>query len=720
MATTINIKNTETLSCGSTAASGTMRWVNPYYVVTWSNFVTDGTVVSTITLPKILRNKSTIITKAVLHDSSNANSGKFTETTDYTTDNNKLLAKIQDCQARGLASFDIGMRWVRTSAYSQNFTSSSAATDARDSSKTLYGTYTIQSIDVTYIDYEYTIDGIGQFDVSPSTDKILGGKSDLTTTIRITPSLSIAAGALDFYVYPEDESSHGVSFTNSTALQANQEVTYTVTNPYPIVDAENPNYVYDAKVSVRLNGVEKTNINWASKLHIKSGCDPLIINSPFHTWYDSNGYYEHYQSYIENASASGVNINVTNENCSYDTFLTNSITPTMRVYFSNYDQTYTLTNGANSFPCPPNSANSQLDGGRRTMYQCTFTLTDGYGQTASYTDSIHILKYTVPNASGLDIQRYMWEDLSQQEIIDDEGMYGKLWGQISFTKFPQRGTPPNRTPTNPVSLTVVVTSTDDTTFASRIGALPYTAYSTDFSGLTPEPDTYYTYILDGIHLNPDHVTENEPFQSNHTYNFEITFSDGINTIIRYTEFSSASSYFLVEKEGVAVGGATSGTIGNERFDVHYPMNVSSIDQFYGQPYDTGWVSLNSYIISSNFTQWSDDDEHRLEIRRIGRIVYLKGVLRTQIDIPFNRGYGVFNNLPEIFHPAYPYDIPLAADYYCLWLRVGMNCSQNNNKTSYSTDDDAMCIRNRIDDGYTFLKGTDGHAICLSGCYIAKY
>ena len=699
---TFTLVSSTTLTATSSSASNGVTYISPGYQVTWSNFGWGSDSI-TVTLPAVLRRASTKINSVTLTGS--LGSGYL----DPSYDNTTYLNKIKNCQANGVASFTIVYSYKYNTTDTEYYASYSDAAAGAKKTKNHSTKLTNFSITVDYTDFENTISGVGSFDITPSTSKVLGGKSTLGLTVRILPSAAIGAGELAFKVYPEGKSSSGLTFTNPSALAAGTEVTYTNTaTAFGVVDSSNLSATYAGKVDVYLNNVQKgSTIDWTSRLQIKSGYESVSINSNgMHTWSDTQGYFSTYSAFIAGRSTSQVTIDSTKY--SYDNFLgDNSVTITLNLSNSTtqYSQTYTLANGVNTFTCPP-SVNTTDS----TVYNYLFTITDAYSGTATYpasgTAAIRVLSYEEPTfSSDFNIYRYLIDSLTLTEVIDDEGTYGKISGDIIATKFQQYGTAPNQTATNSITMTVAVTSTDDSSFGQT---LPYTCYSVDFANLTPVNDTYSF----DTHIGP--VVTGGAYKTGNTYNFTVTLTDGVMTKINSYQFTLAKSYFLIESDGVTVGkGYDSLVDGNKSFTVNYPANIASINQFYGRDYDTGWVNLNNstYLATGNYGPWNTDNQCPY-IRRIGKIIYLRGGLKVKTgkSIPYDSYLGAFHSLPEQFQPDGNFDIPVAADNGSCWLRIGYNMNNGNLKI----DPAGIVVRNRLS-----TTVSEGQYVSIACCYPGK-
>lgn len=617
------VKLTATSKCNygnEPTGSSTSGWD-----VTWSNFKW-GSDSMTVTLPAVLRRKSTKINSVTLGGS--LGSGYL----DPTYDNTTYLNQIKACQSSGTASFTIVYSYQYPGSVTEHFGSYSQADTASATSRSRSTSLTNFSLVVDYTDFENTISGVGSFDITPSTSKVLGGKSTLGLTVRILPSVAIGAGELAFKIYPEGKSSSGLTFTNPSALAANTEVTYTNTATlFGIVDSNNLGTIYNGKVDVLLNNTKQGDtIDWTSKLQIKSGYEAIgITSSNMFSWSDAQQFYSTYTAFIAGKSTPQVTIDSVYYH--YDNFLgDNSATITLNLSntTTQYNQTYTLLNGLNTFTCPPSASSTDS-----TVYNYVFTVTDAYSGSATYpasgsTASIRVLSYSDPVVPDDFIFRYLLDPLDPtQEVIDDEGTFGKAIGDISVTKFQQYSSGSGLTNTNNISLQIQVTSTDDNNFGIEITdtnprgtqvQLPYDCLPSQ--SLTP---------VNGVceinqKLKPSITVSNETiyyqaYRTNNTYNFTLTLSDGIVTIVKVYQFTVAKSYLSIETTGVTVGkGYDSNTDGDKTFVVNYPTEIANLSKLNGRPYyDTGWVDLSSYR-TNNVNSGSP-----FRIRRIGDIVYVQ-------------------------------------------------------------------------------------------------
>ena len=675
---TLTLVSSTTLTATSSSASNGVTYISPGYQVTWSNFGWGGDSI-TVTLPAVLRRKSTKINSVTLGGS--LGSGYLDPSYDEAT----YLNKIKNCQANGVASFTIVYSYKYNTTDTEYYASYSDAAAGAKKTKSHSTKLTNFSITVDYTDFENTISGVGSFDITPSTSKVLGGKSTLGLTVRILPSAAIGAGELAFKVYPEGKSSSGLTFTNPSALAAGTEVTYTnAATAFGVVDNNNLSTIYAGKVDVYLNSVQKgSTIDWTSQLQIKSGYEPVSINgSGMHVWSDTQGYFSTYNAFIAGKSTSQVTIDSTKYSC--DNYLgNNNVTITLNLSNSTtqYNQTYTLANGVNTFTCPP-SANTTDS----TLYNYLFTVTDTYGSTASYpssgTATIRVLSYEEPTfSSDFNIYRYLIDSLTSVEVIDDEGTYGKISGSVIATKFQQYGTAPNQTATNSITMTVAVTSTDDSSFGQT---LPYTCYSVNFASLTPVNDVYSF----DAHISP--TVTGGAYKTANTYNFTVTLTDGIMTKINSYQFTLAKSYFLIETSGVTVGkGYNSVTDGNKTFTVNYPAYFARIEQLGGRPYDTGWVDISSHLNTTNFTISRTDSNNNTTpcCRRVGDIVYMRGAVRSRANISNGGSLALFSTFPTDFRPQpnMNYYIPVQGDTGMFALRIGTDTTTLFNRSGSQLD-----------------------------------
>ena len=171
----------------------------------------------------------------------------------------------------------------------------------------------------------------------------------------------------------------------------------------------------------------------------------------------------------------------------------------------------------------------------------SITVTDSYGQTATYSGSVTVLAYTPPLLTGLDINRYAsYLDSGGHTVyeLDDDG--NKLWFDGSITVQTALGSG-----TNSWTLKIIPS-----------GGTPITAVSSSSTASV-------TYTHQRTFLT-------ETYDNSISYDFTVTLSDQLTTKTYEINVPKAGGYFNIEKSGVAVGMRSTGTESDKLFECAYP------------------------------------------------------------------------------------------------------------------------------------------------------
>lgn len=171
----------------------------------------------------------------------------------------------------------------------------------------------------------------------------------------------------------------------------------------------------------------------------------------------------------------------------------------------------------------------------------SITVTDSYGQTATYSGSVTVLAYTPPSLTGLDINRYAsYLDSGGHTVyeLDDDG--NKLWFDGSITVQTALGSG-----TNSWTLKIIPSGgTAITTVSnSSTASVTYTHQRTFLTG---------------------------NYDNSISYDFTVTLSDQLTTKTYEVNVPKAGGYFNIEKSGVAVGMRSTGTENSKLFECAYP------------------------------------------------------------------------------------------------------------------------------------------------------
>ena len=109
----------------------------------------------------------------------------------------------------------------------------------------------------------------------------------------------------------------------------------------------------------------------------------------------------------------------------------------------------------------------------------------------------------------------------------------------------------------------------------------------------------------------------------------------------------AGGIFNIEATGVAVGMRSTGTREQPLFQVAYPAELASISRLNGRDYDTGWVSLSSYMDTSKV----NIRDGYCEIRRIGKTVHVRFGVTSRSSINSSTWVNISSAIPEQFRPG---------------------------------------------------------------------
>ncbi len=132
-----------------------------------------------------------------------------------------------------------------------------------------------------------------------------------------------------------------------------------------------------------------------------------------------------------------------------------------------------------------------------------------------------------------------------------------------------------------------------------------------------------------------------------TYEFTVQLTDAFTTLTQVISVPKAGGIFNIEAAGVAVGMRSTGTREQPLFQVAYPAELASISMLDGKAYDTGWVSLSSYMDTSKV----NIRDSYCEIRRIGKIVHVRFGVTSKSSINSSTWVNISSAIPEQFRPG---------------------------------------------------------------------
>ncbi|MCR4622682.1 MAG: hypothetical protein K5663_11435 [Clostridiales bacterium] len=171
-------------------------------------------------------------------------------------------------------------------------------------------------------------------------------------------------------------------------------------------------------------------------------------------------------------------------------------------------------------------------------------------------------------------------------------------------------------------------------------------------------DTYTRTLLTGtdgqaISLTEDRSVFNAQLAANRNWAVTLTLSDSfVSVVYDGIVIPKAGAIFNIEKTGVAVGLRSTGTEDDPLFQVAYrtylngPLAIASLVRLNGRAYDTGWVSLTSYAVTSVITPTAT----RFHIRRIGNIVHLRIRFVLVSALASNTWLNITSAIPTQFRP----------------------------------------------------------------------
>ena len=266
----------------------------------------------------------------------------------------------------------------------------------------------------------------------------------------------------------------------------------------------------------------------------------------------------------------------------------------------------------------------------------TITVTDSYGQTATYSGNVAVLSYTPPSLTGLDINRYAsYLDSGGHTVyeLDDDGSH--LWFDGIVAVQTSLGSGTN-------SWTLKITPS---------GGTAITAVSNSSTA-----SVTYTHERSFLTASYDNTT---------SYDFTVTLSDQLTTKIYEVNVPKAGGYFNVEKNGVAVGMRSTGTVEDPLFQSAYPAHfLNGIYDSNGNRVDvpdddTGWQSMTLV----GCTEWATDTPVR--VRKKSGVIYIRGAIRLNTQMS-SYAQAATNRtqiatLPSAMAPAYNYQFSIVAE-----------------------------------------------------------
>lgn len=279
----------------------------------------------------------------------------------------------------------------------------------------------------------------------------------------------------------------------------------------------------------------------------------------------------------------------------------------------------------------------------------TITVTDSYGQTATYSGTVTVLAYTPPMLSEVDINRYSSSLNSGGQTVyelDDEGDRLCFDGIISVQTTLGSGTNAWTLKITPAGGSVITAVSNSSTAA--------VTYSHQRSFLTATYDN----------------TE--------SFDFVVTLSDQLSTKTVEVNVPKAGGYLNVERTGVSVGMRSTGTEENPLFQSAYPAhflngiydgNGNRID---APGLDTGWESMT-------LTGCSAVSGEPAMTRKLMGIVFLRGAVRLSAALSSgsagaSTGKLKIATLPAALRPGYTVDKAIKMDHTAAPIRMYINSS----------------------------------------------
>ena len=312
-----------------------------------------------------------------------------------------------------------------------------------------------------------------------------------------------------------------------------------------------------------------------------------------------------YNAFIKNRSEPVYTVTaVPDTSLSSDTVISNYLATVWLIDGGSQTAYTTITSTSNSITIPTNVLSNFVN----KEIGVTVTVTDNYGASADITSAnITVIDYNVPTASNYNVLRYMYDSITAQDVPSPLGDLLYLFANLSWDSVV------NNISNNAYGLIEVTNS-----------EVPSYYYSNTFE-VSSNTGVYVFDSTNGKEVF--HPNGANTYPVGYTYNIKLTFYDDLsgmaNATVEMRYAMKGAPYFNVEKTGVAVGTISTGTIARPLFQVAYPAqftHIESIDQFYGRPYDTGWVDQT--IASTNKLE----SNTWVQCRRIGKIVNVRGLI----------------------------------------------------------------------------------------------
>ena len=430
-------------------------------------------------------------------------------------------------------------------------------------------------------------------------------------SLGITARPSVAINRVTTQIRP-GSLGDGITYTSSKSISANNMASFTYTLEIPqSVYTLMTDRVYAAQIKISFTGTNGTTYTsgWVSAVDsssqrafklLKSRAAPVISGV---AWGENGtNHISLYGNLIAGKTVPTISFSIT-----LDTTADTNIGCESRTVVIG-GKTYTF--GGNS-----GTLEALTEAGSNSY---TISVTDSYGITGTYTGSITALSYTPPILRDVAISRYVSSlDSGGNTVyeLNDDG--NSLWFDAEISVQTTLGTG-----TNTWSLTITPTG------RTAIAAV------TDSS-------------VASVQYEHDRTVITGSYSNLSTYEFTVQLTDAFTTLTQVISVPKAGGIFNIEATGVAVGMRSTGTREQPLFQVAYPTELASISKLNGRDYDTGWVSLSSYMDTSKV----NIRDSYCEIRRIGKIVHVRFGVTSKSSINSSTWVNISSAIPEQFRPG---------------------------------------------------------------------